>query len=145
MWTRDPVCVCQGTFNGNSAVERRRFPCDHGAVLANRCALDVLRGVGHIWVQQQLEKTSLSVGKQCSDLEDSDFWLRFNHHLACFHTAEMFFQHSKRFTVLPRSEMKDFCVLLSCVYCFEARFLVFDFSYHCLVQTSDSSTTLKLA
>lgn len=58
MRTRDPVCVCvgfRGTFNGNSAIKRRRFPCDHGTVLANRCAFDILRRVGHIWVQLQLE------------------------------------------------------------------------------------------
>lgn len=37
-----------GTFNGNSAVKRRRVPCYHGTVLANWCAFHVLRRVGHI-------------------------------------------------------------------------------------------------
>lgn len=39
------------TFNGNSTVKRRRVPCDRGAVLANRRAFDILRRVGHIWLQ----------------------------------------------------------------------------------------------
>lgn len=39
------------TFNGNATVKRRRVPCDRGAVLANRRAFDILRRVGHIWLQ----------------------------------------------------------------------------------------------
>lgn len=45
-------CVCfRGTFNGNSAVKCWRVPCDYGRVLANWCAFDILRRVGHIWRQ----------------------------------------------------------------------------------------------